>query len=65
MNDRFGLCCFCGKEIEKRGSDPCRVVVTPAEREDRWQVWFCHGACFRLHLATLPDAPGFFDPAHF
>jgi hypothetical protein len=31
----------------------------------KWRVWFCHGACFCASLTDPPDAPGFFDPAHF
>lgn len=59
----FGPCCFCGMGIEESETDPCRVTVhTSAER---WQVWFCHSACFRERLTDPPDAPGFFEPAHF
>ena len=61
----FGPCCFCGKEIEKQGPDPCWITVEPVNGKDRWQVWYCHGECFKARLAELPDAPGFFDPAHF
>jgi hypothetical protein len=39
------------------------MTVEPAEKEGKWQVWFCHAACFKDRLATLPDMPGFFDPA--
>jgi hypothetical protein len=59
----FGPCCFCGDQIEKRGPDPCGVTVETAA--GKWQVWSCHGACFKERLAALPDHPGFFDPAHF
>jgi hypothetical protein len=61
----FGPCCFCGKTIEKQGKDPCQITVEPNDGDDKWQVWYCHGACFKSHLAVLPDVPGFFDPAHF
>ena len=60
---RFGPCCFCGQDIEKGGSDPCSVQVTTAG--EKWQVWSCHGACFKARLAVLPEAPGLFEPAHF
>jgi hypothetical protein len=59
----FGPCCFCGKDIEQHGTDPCRITVETAA--GNWQVWFSHGACFRVRLAEFPDNPGFFDPAHF
>ena len=59
----FGPCCFCGQDIEPIGPDPCSVLVTTDS--DKQQVWWCHGQCFRDRLATLPNAEGFFDPAHF
>ena len=59
----FGPCCLCGKEITKSETDPCNVKVETAT--GKWQVWKCHGACFREHLADIPDAPGLFEPAHF
>ena len=60
---RWGPCCFCGGDIEKSESDPCRVNVSTAQ--EKWQVWFCHGDCFKERLAKLPEAPGLFEPAHF
>ena len=60
---RFGPCCFCGKDIEAKDPDPCRVTV--ATGAGKWQVWSCHAACFRSRLAELPEAPGLFEPAHF
>jgi hypothetical protein len=61
---KFAPCCFCGKEIEDHPPDPCRVTVETSD--GKWQVWHCHGACFRARLARVPDyPPGFFDPAHF
>jgi hypothetical protein len=59
----FGPCCFCGAPIARQGADPCSVRVTTAQ--DRWQMWRVHAACFKAALATLADAPGLFDPAHF
>jgi hypothetical protein len=59
----FGPCCFCGKDIEETDTDPCRVEVTTAKQ--KCQVWFAHADCFKERLVDLPDAPGFFDPAHF
>jgi hypothetical protein len=60
---QFGPCCFCGKLIEDRKPDPCRVTVETVE--GKWQVWHAHGNCFRASLAAMPEAPGLFDPAHF
>jgi hypothetical protein len=59
----FGPCCFCGEAVEKSGKDPCRVTVETDG--GKWQVWTCHGACFRARLCELPEAPGLFEPAHF
>ena len=60
---KFGPCCFCGADIEENAADPCRVTVETAG--GKWQVWMCHGACFRQKLADTPEAPGLFEPAHF
>jgi len=59
----FSPCCFCGTVIEKQGTDPCRITVETVT--GKWQVWFCHGACFRQRLAEIPEAPGLFEPAYF
>jgi hypothetical protein len=63
MTTKFGPCCFCGKDVEENETDPCRITVENAK--GKWQVWSCHGACFRKRLIELPEHPGFFDPAHF
>jgi hypothetical protein len=65
MTIRFGPCCFCGEPIEATATDPCEVKVSTSAAGKTWQVWFCHGQCFRDRLAVLPDNEGFFDPAHF
>jgi hypothetical protein len=31
----------------------------------KWQMWFCHAACFKQRIVNPPDAPGLLDPAHF
>jgi hypothetical protein len=60
----FGvICCFCAESIEPADTDPCRITVETAT--GKWQVWYCHGICFRNGLTDPPTAPGFFDPAHF
>src|SRR5437660_9333249 len=58
-----GPCCFCGSSITTTRVDPCRLTIET--EAGKWQLWFCHGACFKQRLTALPDAPGFFDPAHF
>ena len=64
MTVEFGPCCFCGKDIEEHGTDPCRITVETAT--GKWQVWHCHGDCFKARLTEIPEGgPGFFDPAHF
>ena len=61
---QFGPCCFCGREIEGSDVDPCSVTVTTSG--EYWQVWSCHGACFRERLLSqYEEYEGFFDPAHF
>lgn len=55
----FGPCCFCGEELVETELDPCRVTVETAN--GKWQVWFCHSACFRDRLVPEPH----FEPAHF
>jgi hypothetical protein len=45
------------------GLDPLRLTVETSE--GKWQVWYAHAECFKARLVDLPDAPGFFDPAHF
>jgi len=59
----FGPCCFCAEKIEQTDIDPCRVTVSTTT--DKWQVWYCHSACFKERLGTLAGAEGFFEPAHF
>ena len=60
---KWGPCCFCGSGIDGTDTDPCRIEVTAAT--GKWQVWFCHGDCFKQRLTDLPEAPGLFEPAHF
>jgi hypothetical protein len=59
----LGPCCLCGRLIEPTAIDPCRLTVET--QGEKLQVWFCHAACFKARLTDPPDAPGFFDPAHF
>jgi len=55
----FGPCCFCGQQIEQSSIDPCRVTVETAS--GKWQVWFCHSACFKERI--VPDLD--LEPTHF
>jgi hypothetical protein len=55
----FGPCCFCGALIPETATDPCRVTVETTT--GKWQVWSCHGECFKARLASGWD----FEPAHF
>jgi hypothetical protein len=57
----WGPCCFCGLPIATTMIDPCRLTVET--EAGKWQLWFCHGACFKNRLMLSPT--GFFDPAHF
>ncbi len=57
----FGPCCFCGQEIEKADVDPCRVTVETSM--GKWQVWVCHGECFKSRITTETEID--LSPAHF
>ncbi|HEV2690330.1 MAG TPA: hypothetical protein VGV35_17360 [Bryobacteraceae bacterium] len=59
----WGPCCFCAQIIAGNPTDPCRVTVETAA--GKWQVWFCHAACFKQRLTDPPEAPGMMEPAHF
>ncbi len=59
----WGPCCFCAEGIKPEGLDPLRLTVETSE--GKWQVWYAHAECFKARLVDLPDAAGFFDPAHF
>ena len=59
----FGPCCFCAQNIQATSTDPCTIQVTTAA--DNWQVWHCHGECFKARLKNPPEAPDLFDPAYF
>jgi hypothetical protein len=60
---QFGPCCFCAQPIAEGGPDPCSIDVTTCA--GKWQTWWCHADCFKERLTNPPEAPGFFDPAHF
>ncbi len=59
----WGTCCFCALDIESSVTEPCRVTVETAT--GKWQVWFCHAACFKGLLTDPPGFPGMVEPAHF
>jgi len=56
----FGPCCFCGKNIVSTNIDPCRITVETTS--EKWQVWFCHGKCFKERIV---DHPMDLSPAYF
>jgi hypothetical protein len=58
----FGPCCFCGLPIAESKIDPCSVAVTT--REEKWQVWYAHGECFRDRL-NLDNPEMDLSPAFF
>jgi hypothetical protein len=49
------MCCFCGQLVEQEYPDPCTIVVSTV-KEDGWQQWYCHAACFRERLADAARA---------
>ncbi|HXD12151.1 MAG TPA: hypothetical protein VN653_18930 [Anaerolineales bacterium] len=57
---RWGPCCFCGEDILPTDIDPCHITVETAG--GKWQVWFCHGKCFKDRVV---DHPMDLSPAHF
>ena len=59
----WGPCCFCGQPLAPSQTDPCRVTVET--HAGAWQVWFCHAQCFKARLASPPEHPDLFEPAHF
>lgn len=59
----WGPCCFCGEDIPQSDTDPCRLEVTTSQ--GKWQVWFCHAACFKKRIFDSPALMGMLDPAHF
>lgn len=59
----WGPCCFCGQGVEPISPDP--LSITAETSDGKWQVWFAHARCFKARLVDPPNAPGFFDPAHF
>jgi len=58
---QFGPCCFCGENIVSSDADPCRITVETIK--GAWQVWFCHGKCFKDRLVDHPQID--LSPAHF
>lgn len=59
----WGPCCFCGLPIDTTKINPCRVTVETAE--GRFQVWWCHAACFKELLSDRPELMGMMEPAVF
>jgi hypothetical protein len=57
----WGPCCFCGRDIQQTDTDPCRVTVETVK--GKWQVWVCHGSCFRSRITTATEID--LSPAHF
>ncbi len=55
----FSPCCLCGRQIVSTEIDPCRLTIET--HGEKWQVWFCHSACFKSRLVNDP----MLEPAHF
>ena len=56
-----GPCVFCGELIADSAVDPCKLTVETSS--GLWQVWFCHGSCFRERIAENPHVD--LSAAHF
>jgi hypothetical protein len=57
----WGPCCFCGMQIADSDVDPCRITVETSQK--KWQLWFCHAACFKSRV--IQDSKIDLSPAHF
>jgi len=51
-----GVCCFCGRTVERSGLNPCTLSIVTAADES--QEWPCHARCLRERMAELPYADG-------
>ena len=60
-----GLCCFCGDGIARESDDWGHLTITHKGDESRWQLWYCHGSCFKQRLARAADVTDLFDPYFF
>ena len=60
---KFTRCSLCGSEIEETATDPCFIRVET--KTGLWQMWTCHGACFKKCLTKPPEWPDEFAPVHF
>jgi hypothetical protein len=50
-------CCFCGKEVERRGMEP--ILLTVVLENDAEQDLYCHTECLRKVLhPSVPLAIG-------
>src|SRR5690349_11252681 len=56
-----GPCPFCGEMIVHSEVDPCRITVETVK--GKWQVWFCHAACFKSKI--VPNQYLDLSPAYF
>ena len=54
-----GQCCFCGKDVETTVLDPCLFKVLTNNND--WEVWTCHGACFRERVMDVQHLARFFE----
>ena len=48
METSMWLCCFCGKEIETRGPDPCKLIFHTSDHNSEY--WKCHAQCFKANM---------------
>ena len=60
---KFTHCCLCNGHIEESATDPCFIRVET--KTGLWQMWTCHGDCFKRCLTQPPDWPDEFQPVHF
>ena len=60
---KFTRCCFCNGHIEESATGPCFIRVET--KTGLWQMWTCHGDCFKRCLTQPPDWPDEFQPVHF
>ena len=57
--EKFTACCRCNGHIDESATDPCFIRVET--KTGAWQMWTCHGDCFKKCLAQPPDWPDSFS----
>jgi hypothetical protein len=59
------MCCFCSRDLDEIGLDPCALLVTSRwlkseEREQFSQQFFCHAACLKSKMNQSAAGSAYF-----